>query len=220
LEAHPSSPGCYLPECCDAVCFTSNADKRRYRDNINGPLSETDLFNDNAPECCERDGPGWVQFCATLAQQKPCCYPPNDRCAGALPLLDGMTRFDTVDAASGAAASWCHDGPKKDLWYAYNATANGVLTLSTTSDDTNFDTILGVWVKCPPAGDNVVGPNDLCQDDVPTPPGTRSHLQVEVHASPADPLLLYVQLGGFQEPGAPEEGQTGVGTLSVSFEQT
>ncbi len=49
--------------------------------------------------------------------------PPNDQCAGALQLLDGLTLFDTTHALTHQAGWACGTG-FKDIWYTFISTSN------------------------------------------------------------------------------------------------
>ena len=77
-----------------------------------------------------------------------CSIAGNDECTGAIPLTNGVLDFSTVDATTSAdvyddsqcpgawLGSMCND-----IWFSYEATCSGTLTLSTCNNAT-FDTEL------------------------------------------------------------------------------
>ncbi len=94
--------------------------------------------------------------------------PVNDNCANAILILDGVTAFNTLAATT--------DGPdeplvcgldfgstqiQKDIWYEYDATCTGDLTVSLCSGDYDSKVaIYDVCGRCPPGQ-----PAKSCNDD-------------------------------------------------------
>ena len=73
--------------------------------------------------------------------------PANDACANALPILDGVTAFSTIDATTDGAPvpGAQYDGQTyEDIWYLYTPTCNGTLTVSTCGT-ANYDTDLVLY---------------------------------------------------------------------------
>ena len=77
----------------------------------------------------------------------------NDECSGALPITAGTTAFSTDDATTSAPplSSLCEEGFGlsfvKDIWYRYNASADGQVAVSTCST-AGFDTRLAAYSSC------------------------------------------------------------------------
>lgn len=96
--------------------------------------------------------------------------PPNDDCAGQIPIGNGVTAFDSRLASTDGAAmipAVCNPGPfgtdqlYRDLWYVYTATQSGVALLS-TCNITAWDTRLAVYdtLACPANSNDVIACND------------------------------------------------------------
>jgi hypothetical protein len=134
-------------------------------------------------------GPG--SECATVS------CPVNDDCRSSLPIGNGSTwfsnQFATLDGPSpcGALGS--------DIWYEYQATFTGVITVSTCNS--NFDTVVAVYDNCgcPAMGGHVLD----CDDDF-CGFGAGSQVNVEVCAG----QCYRIQVGGFG-------GDQGSGLISI-----
>jgi hypothetical protein len=73
--------------------------------------------------------------------------PANDACASALPILDGLTAFSTIDATTdGAPVPGAQfDGQTyEDVWYLYAPSCNGTWTVS-TCNTADYDTDLVLY---------------------------------------------------------------------------
>lgn len=94
---------------------------------------------------------------------------PNDSCAGATLLSDGVTSFSTDNASTdgpGHPGSACDQGGTNtitnDIWFDYTASCSGILTASTCAS-ANFDTRVAVYdgCSCPASDVNLLA----CDDD-------------------------------------------------------
>ena len=138
--------------------------------------------------------------------------PPNDDCADAIQIYDGLTGYDTTGATTdGPAHAECqYDGQiYNDVWYQYVATYTGELTVSTCQEyggDAWYDTDLAVY-ECGDCADLVLLG---CNDDALitcTASGTSaaSHLVVPV----VEGSCYLIRIGGSSS------GDTGVGLMNV-----
>ena len=104
------------------------------------------------------------------------CSPPNDDCADALPIADGLNSYDTSGASTdGPVHAACqYDGQLyNDIWFDYTATCTGDLLVTTCTDLGGFagyDTDLAVYegTDCPVTDERLLGCND---DDSGNPCG-------------------------------------------------
>ena len=104
------------------------------------------------------------------------CSPPNDDCADALPIADGLNPYDTSGASTdGPVHAACqYDGQLyNDIWFDYTATCTGDLLVTTCTDLGGFagyDTDLAVYegTDCPVTDERLLGCND---DDSGNPCG-------------------------------------------------
>ncbi|MFO0826705.1 MAG: lectin-like protein [Phycisphaerales bacterium] len=144
------------------------------------------------------------------------CGVPNDDCAYALPILNGATQFSNVGATTdGPAEALCdvssYNQIGSDIWYVYNATCTGTLTVSTCGA-ANFDTKIAVY------GENVAGACNCpgsalpppilgCNDDVLGCSSFTSSLSVAVTAG----NCYKIRVGGYQ-------AAQGSGTLTLTCE--
>jgi hypothetical protein len=88
----------------------------------------------------------------------PVIVPDNDECETAIAIGEGTFSFNTTNATDSATSlpAFCDDGAgttmAKDIWYLYNATCDGLVTV-TTCGTANFDTRIAAYtLACPPAG--------------------------------------------------------------------
>lgn len=137
-------------------------------------------MNDNYGPCGQQSqlswvatytGPVWVlldeSYCGWFSSEPtPCgsvavtCTPPltNDLCANATPVGNGLTSFSTI-GATGTDISSCATNDSRDVWFVYEATCLGTVTVSTCGM-ANFNTSISIWNACPGAGTQQV-----CNDD-------------------------------------------------------
>ncbi len=172
-------------ECCEAVCAVD-------------------------PSCCDTT---WDSACATAAYQicpKACPEPGNDECEGALPMFDGANPFSTFNATTGTLfppAEYCPTFPnslKKDRWYVYSATCDGVVTVSTCPEDggfANYDSMMAVWAGDDCGSMTLVG----CNDDI-------CYLFSRVQFEAVCGETYFIQIGVYSN-GA---GTYGIGELAIS----
>jgi subtilisin-like proprotein convertase family protein len=165
-------PGCDDPVCCKKICLID-------------------------PFCCDT---AWDAICVDEAIDKGCVPPPpppNDDCADRIDVVNGTTPFTNVNATN--------DGPQpcgligSDVWYNYNSTINGTLTINTNGSP--FDTVLAVYdgCSCPP------GALIDCDDD--DGDGLNSLVTFPVVAGGC----YKIQVGGFN-------GAQGAGVLNITKE--
>ena len=135
------------------------------------------------------------------------CAPPegpeNDDCVDRLPIFNGETAFDTSNASTdGPAHPECQfDGQTyHDIWYNYNSTFNGDLTVS-TCNRADYDTDLVVYDGCDCGALNLLA----CNDDFGGCAGFTSEVTVTVIAG----NCYKIRVGGFQD------GDEGTGLLNI-----
>ncbi|HOW71890.1 MAG TPA: hypothetical protein PKY77_14920 [Phycisphaerae bacterium] len=81
---------------------------------------------------------------------------PNDECANAQVVVDGLTTGTTLAASNDGTASCGDSNASPDVWYSYTAVCNAPLEINTCGS--GFDTVLSVLDGC--------GGNELaCNDD-------------------------------------------------------
>ncbi len=153
-------PAC--PGCCDAVCAVD-------------------------PFCCDEE---WDAICADEAADLCVCAPgdapPNDDCANAIPVSDGVFPYTTLCAS--------HDGPSQpvpfdcddkvgpapgvglEVWFDYTATFSGLVRVHTCSQ-ADYDTELAVYngCACPAADADIID----CNNDSPNCAGMGSEVVFE-----------------------------------------
>jgi len=139
----------------------------------------------------------------------PCPTPANDPCMGALPIVDGITEFDTFcTTTDGPSPLFCDVGDEpygSDIWYTYTATCDGLLTVS-LCDNTNFDAFVAIHstgttaCACPPAGFM-----EGCADESCLPIGLAPSLTVS--ATFGD--CYTIRVGGW-------DGAQGIGEISIT----
>jgi hypothetical protein len=128
----------------------------------------------------------------------------NDECAHAATIVEGTTIVSTILATGNSALSPLCDegygvGMLNDVFFVYESTGNGTVTLETCSPDTTFDTRLAVYV----AGCGSIMPY-ACNDDA-AGCGVLSYLTFEATCGGE----YLIQLGSY-------DGTTGLAALSVS----
>ncbi|MFO0826555.1 MAG: hypothetical protein U0572_00250 [Phycisphaerales bacterium] len=129
----------------------------------------------------------------------------NDTCAGATPISVGVTHTSTIGATGDSILpATCEEGYGldvfNDVFFTYEATATGIVTVSTCSPNTTFDTRLAVYSgSC----------DDLtliaCNDDAGSECGNRSIATFEATCGER----YVIQLGSY-------DGGVGLADLSVS----
>ena len=125
----------------------------------------------------------------------------NDECEGATPVGDGDTSFDTTGATTSPLAldPQCDEGFGvafvKDLWFAYQASCTGTVTVS-TCNAASYDTRLAVYSDCN-------GTLVACNDDA-----AGCDLTSSLQFSSTAGSTYYIRVGGYAAGGS--------GTLSVS----
>ncbi|MCB9851929.1 MAG: PQQ-dependent sugar dehydrogenase [Phycisphaerales bacterium] len=134
--------------------------------------------------------------------------PGADNCADAPPIADGVYDFDTTAATTdGNAHGSCQfDGQTyNDIWWQYNATCSGNLTVSLCGS--GYDTDLAIYntCTCTPGDANLAGCND---DGCPgsAPDSYRSQLTVPVVSG----NCYLIRVGGWNS------SSLGVGTMTIS----
>ncbi|HET6203005.1 MAG TPA: GEVED domain-containing protein [Planctomycetota bacterium] len=133
-----------------------------------------------------------VAFAPLLASRLP-AQPPNDDCANAIPLFDGVNAgFTNVGATVTAGLGFfvCSNGPNPDVWFTYTASCTGSVTFSTcpaagglSSLDSAISTYSGVCGSL-----TLLGCNDNACATSP---------ELTVNCVSAGQTLL-VRVGGFQ----------------------
>jgi hypothetical protein len=114
---------------------------------------------------------------------------PNDECATALPLANGITGpYTNVGALTSAPAWPCATGGN-DVWFVYNVGAPGTLTV-TTCGQASFDTALQIFSGSCAALASLGCIDDSC--------GLQSTLSV-----PVNPGLHYIRVGGYNSATGP-----------------
>ena len=123
---------------------------------------------------------------------------PNDECADAETLTNGVTKFSTVGATTSGPELpvECDEGFGtafvNDIWYLYQASCTGTAILS-TCDSATFDTRLAVYSGSCDAL-TLVG----CNDDGDDCTGFTSFLEFDAVCGE----LYYVRVGGFAASGS------------------
>lgn len=69
---------------------------------------------------------------------------PNDECAGALPVVDGINGPMNNVGATNSSTFACSSTAGKDVWFRYVASCSGTTTFDTCSATRTFDTVLEV----------------------------------------------------------------------------
>jgi hypothetical protein len=172
-EGGLGTPGCGDAACCAAICAID-------------------------PFCCDV---AWDGICADEAQAEPICDcvqepgPPNDNCPNRLPIENGSTDFDNINATTDGPAP-C-GGLGSDIWYNYNSDFTGDLIIDTFGS--GFDTVLSMYngCTCPP------GTNLACNDD------SGGTLQSEIIVPVVAGQCYKLQVGGFV-------GSQGSGVINIT----
>jgi len=123
--------------------------------------------------------------------------PPNDDCAGAIPLALGVPKAYVTDDTTTDGPSACQ-GMAKDLWYTYVPSMTGFVQVSTC--DSTFESLIAVYdgCGCPASLSTLLGCTICCCGPIGT--------SVTFPAVAGQCYLI--QLGG-------EGGSTGTGTIVV-----
>jgi hypothetical protein len=133
---------------------------------------------------------GWISLsnAAAYVQTAPLA-PPNDQCAGALVLADGVpfTMGTTNATSTGDPTPGCVGSFGKGVWFTYTAPASGDVFISTCGS--TFDTAMGVYTGGCGALTQVA-----CDDDNgPNCVG----LQASVHLVASGGTTYYILAGGY-----------------------
>ncbi len=95
----------------------------------------------------------------TIRSPCPGSPPPNDLCADAAPLTDGLTPFDLANSTVDCPIDDCTGMLRRDVWYDYVATCDGIVRLGTCAPSWDF-VYAGLVVydgcDCPPRADAAV----------------------------------------------------------------
>ncbi len=147
----------------------------------------------------------------TLARRTPQGL-TNDNCEDAIPIFDGDTDFDTTGAnTDGLPHASCHSNGQAyhDVWYKYQATCTGELTVSTCCQ-ASYRTELMVYdgcyddTPCPPTEAELLG----CNEEFPGCGWHGSRVAVSV----VEGHCYTVRVGG------QNEGHSGAGTVTLTCE--
>ncbi len=130
--------------------------------------------------------------------------PVNDNCANATPILNGSSAFTTVDATTdGVAPTDCGipSNISNDVWFDYQATSTGVVTVETCGTAT-FDTKIAIYfgTACTPG--SPIG----CNDDASGCPSFTTRARAFVVAG----NHYLIRLGSFNP------ANRGTGTITVT----
>ncbi|MEE2907375.1 MAG: PHB depolymerase family esterase [Planctomycetota bacterium] len=158
---------------------------------------------------CETVGGEWngsLSSCLTSS----CSNSAYDECHNAMPVINGQTVFSTLDATTSTdvfddelcQGAWL-GGVYNDIWFTYEATCSGLLTLSTCNSAT-FDTDLVLY-----KGNCLNKVQVACNGDGNNCSGYTSLLETEVTSGTS----YLIRLGGWGG------GSSGTGTLSISCEE-
>jgi hypothetical protein len=124
---------------------------------------------------------------------------PNNECAGATVVQNGVNAGFSNAVATTSAPAWPCGGGANDVWFIYVATCTGSTTFDTCPPGTNYDTTLEVFAGACTAGPLV---SLACNDDAC---GTRSRVTIQTFAGSA----YLIRVGGFN-------GATGNFDLAVT----
>src|SRR5262245_28529529 len=86
---------------------------------------------------------------------------PNDGCDQATVIVEGTYSGDTTSASTDGNASCGDSNTAPDLWFLYNASADGQLVV-TTCGGADWDTVLSLHSACP----GTAGNQHACNDDI------------------------------------------------------
>ena len=140
--------------------------------------------------------------------------PPNDLCADAIPITDGIHSFSTVGAGTDGVAEipecsfFGFSNINADIWFSYTATCTGemILDLCNSNYDTKVAVYNGCTGRCPPESAPVACNDDWC--------GLKSSLGPDLGRQPVPVVqgsCYTIRLGGTQ-------GLSGSGNGSVLIE--
>lgn len=179
-QIHLSAAACAVGRCCNAGVCTPNVDETTCVNGggfwggagsvcfppgvcSQGACCVNEVCTDSVSQalCNSQNGdlfPG--QSCANVT-----CPPINDDCADAIVVDNGLLIVDTVGARTDGPANGCGNASQvhDDVWYRYNATCTGDLTVSACPTTTNFyDMVIAVYNQ---AACNMLGAPLGCDDD-------------------------------------------------------
>ena len=132
--------------------------------------------------------------------------PANNNCANAIDITNGSTPFSTINATTdGPAHAGCQfDGQTyRDIWFRYNATCTGELTVS-TCNTASYDSDLVVYNGCNCG--SLLADILACNDDGSGCSNYTSVVTVPVELG----QCYFIRVGGYQS------GDQGTGNLVVS----
>ncbi|MDX2148770.1 MAG: hypothetical protein SFZ23_14750 [Planctomycetota bacterium] len=127
--------------------------------------------------------------------------PRNDACTGATVIGNGSFLGSTINSTSdfGNVSSCAGTADLNDVWYRYNASCSGTVTVTTCAASTNFDTTLSVFSRCN-------GTEIACNDDALC---SFSNLRSQLSFNVEDGGSYLIRVSGFN-------GQTGNFQMTVS----
>ena len=121
---------------------------------------------------------------------------PNDDCANATAVAEGLHPFTTVNA-TGTLSTSCSLNDTNDVWFAYTASCSGLVEVSTCGN-AFFDSTIGIYDAC--------GGGELaCNDDGPGCIFFESTVEFVAFAG----STYWVRIAGFQ-------GDEGNGAVSIT----
>jgi len=102
-----------------------------------------------------------VVLAVLLASGPALAAPPNDDCAQAIEVFDGVPVNGTNDGATGAGQSSCAFGDGNDVWYFFTATED-VFAAFSLCGNADFDTTIALFDAC--GGNETACDDDGCGD--------------------------------------------------------
>ncbi|MHC5004806.1 MAG: hypothetical protein ACYTJ0_16980, partial [Planctomycetota bacterium] len=141
----------------------------------------------------------------------------NDDCADALPIEDGVTPFNTLEATTdgpenpeGICNDFGQNQTYNDIWYDYTASCDGTLLVTTCEDlggSANYDTDLVIYsgTECPVDNDRLVA----CNDDDPDNPCGDDNFRSTIRIPVVTGETYKIRVGGWGP------GDSGIGQLLV-----
>ncbi len=172
-----------------------------------GPPFDTPGGSNTCPEVCDNgaddDGDGDVDCADTDCAGDPSCAPPpvNDDCSAASVLIEGSYTFTTLGSTSDGPND-CGGSLLNDVWFQYDATCSGIVTLSTCGT-ANFNPQMAIYPAggaCPPTSTAAIA----CDAGSCTGSG-----EPEIFLDAIAGESYLVQIGGFN-------GERGDAALTIS----
>ncbi|QOJ15519.1 MAG: proprotein convertase P-domain-containing protein [Planctomycetia bacterium] len=148
--------------------------------------------------------PGTASAMVLVPDPSGVILPGNDECATAIPVVAGSTNFTNANATnSGPAEAGACGDLSADVWFRYQATCNGNVTIDTCGSA--FNTTLAVYAtNCPAAPNTAIACNDNASS------GTCSgSQQSSVTFNGTNGTIYYIRVGG-------SGGAQGAGILTIT----